>query len=149
MLSGFKIAVDDARGVRGRQTHQDLLGKRHELARRESTLALNARRERLAVEELHDHEAVVVGQRAEVEHLENVIAADAAGRLRFALEPLHRLGVGRGGRVQDLDGDAAPNANVLALVHGAHAAFADQADDAVLTLDNLADFERHEGSLKT
>ena len=105
--------------------------------------ALDALRQRLAVEELHHHVAVAVGQRAEVEHLEDVIAADAAGRLRLALEALHRLGVVRDGGVQHLDGDAAPDADVLALVDGAHAAFADHFDDAVLTIEDLAGFEGH------
>ena len=44
----------------------------------------------LAVEELHDHEAIAVGERAEVEHLDDVIVADAARGLRLALEALRR-----------------------------------------------------------
>ena len=86
------------------------------------------------------------GQVAEVEHLDDVIATDAAGGLRLALEALHGVDVGRGAGVQDLDGDAALDADVLALVDGAHATLAEQADDAVLALDDLADFERHGGS---
>ena len=42
--------------------------------------------------------------------------------------------------VQHLDRDAAVDARVLALVDGAHAALADQADDAVLPVDDVAVF---------
>ena len=85
--------MDDARGVRGAEPVEHLLDERRELVRRQPPAALDALAKRLAVEELHDHEAVAVGQLPEVEHLEDVVVADAAGGLRLALEALHDVGV--------------------------------------------------------
>jgi hypothetical protein len=50
--------------------------------------------------------------------------------------------------MQHLDRDAAMDQRVLALVHGAHSALAEQALDLVLALDPIADLQAH-GSLCT
>ena len=47
--------------------------------------------EAVPVEELHHHVAIAVGQVAQIEHLDDVLGADASGRLGFALEALHRV----------------------------------------------------------
>ena len=72
-----------------------------------------------------------------------MIIADTTCGLRFAFEALHHLDIAGEGRVQHLDRDPAIDANVLALEHGAHAAFADHPDNPVLVVYELADFERH------
>ena len=69
--------------------------------------------------------------------------ADAPGRLRFAFEALDGVLVLGDASVQHLDGHAAMDADVLALVDGAHAAFADQPDDAVLAVDDFAGRQCH------
>ena len=87
--------------------------------------------------------AISTGQLAEVEHLEDVIVADAARGLCLALEALRDLDVAGVGAVQNLDRDFALDADVFAQVDRTHSAFPDQLDDAVLTFDELSDFERH------
>ena len=82
--------------VRGAEPVEHLAHERRARCGVEPPVPLDARRASgLAIEELHDHEAVAVGERAEIEHLEDVIVADAAGGLRLALEALHRVGVRR------------------------------------------------------
>ena len=95
---------------------------------------------RLAVQILHDDEVVAVGQLTDVEHLQDVVVADAASRLRLALEALHHLFVARVRRVQRLDRHLAIDANVLAQVDGPHTALANHFDDSVLPIDHLAGF---------
>ncbi len=139
----LEVAVNDACRVSGGEPGEDLAGERDDLARRQADPSLDAGAQRLAVQVLHHHEAVVVGQRAEVEHLEDVIAADTSGGLSFALEALHGFGVACGRGVEHLDRHPSPDADVLPFVHGTHTALADQSDDPVLALDDLSDFERH------
>ena len=76
----------------------------------------------------------------EVEHLQDVIAADAAGGLRLALEAPH--GFFRNAvRVQHLDRDTPLDEGIFAFVDRAHPALANQAHDAVLALDDLSGLE--------
>ncbi len=77
----------------------------------------------------------VVGH-AHVHDLDDVDVADAAGRLRLAVEPPHHLRVVGEFRTEGLDGDASVDQHVLRFVDGAHAAFADEADDAVFLAEN-------------
>ncbi|HVK30760.1 MAG TPA: hypothetical protein VM575_20665 [Nocardioides sp.] len=140
--------MDDAGAVRGAEPHQHLTDERRELRRAQASGVLDPTRQRLAVEELHHDVAIAVVEPAEIQNLEDVIIADAAGRLRFPLEALHHLGVAGEGRVQHLDRDAAIDADVLALVDGTHAALADQPVDPILAFDDLADLETHELTLR-
>src|SRR5262249_16982881 len=94
--------------------------------------------ERFAVEVLHDHVAIAALECAEIEHLENVIAADLTGCLRLSLEPFDRLDVVRTSRDQDFDRDAPANEDVLAFVHLAHPALSEQSTDSILVVDDLA-----------
>src|SRR6185436_17078534 len=103
--------------------------------------ALEALLERLAVEVLHDHEAVAVRCGAAVEHLDDVVRADAAGRLGLALEAPGVLGVALL-LVEHLHRDRALDAHVLADVHGAHPPAAEHAAQAVLAVEGLA-FAQH------
>jgi hypothetical protein len=72
-----------------------------------------------------------------------VIGPDATRGLRLALEALNGVDVGGGAGVQDLDGYAAVDTYVLALVDGAHPTFAEQPDNPILTFDDLAGLEGH------
>jgi len=65
--------------------------------------------------------------------------ADGAGRLGLAQEALHRVRLALGVRVHDLDGHPAVDPGVLGLVDRTHAALPQQADEAVLPVDYLAD----------
>ncbi len=138
---GLEIAVDDARGVGRHQRREKLSGDGRHLLGRQLAVPLDPLGERLAVEKFHDHEAVAVGQRPEVEHLEDVVVADLAGGLRLPLEPADDVDVARGVGVEDLDGHTAADEDVLPLVHGPHAAGPDETGDAVLAVDDLSGLE--------
>ncbi len=132
--------------MRRPEPDQRLTDQGRKLVRQEPTAVLDAVGQRIAVQELHDDVAIAVRQNAQVEHLQDVIVADATSGLRLTFEALHHLGVAGERGVQDLDRHAAIDAHVLALEDGAHAALADQPDDAVLVVYELADFERHRGA---
>jgi hypothetical protein len=136
--------VDDPRRVCRGERREELPRDRRDLTRREVGMTDDALRERLSVEILHDHVAVAALEGAQVEHLENVIAADLACRLGLTFEPTNGLcGVRRGVRDHHLDRNASPNEKVFAFVDDTHPARADRADDPVLAVDDLARFERH------
>ena len=139
--------MNDAGRVRRREPFQELVEQVRHLLRGHALLALDPLPEALALEVFHHHEAVAVGQVAEVEHLDDVLGSDAAGGLRFALEPLHHVGLRGDGSVEHLDRHLAMDADVLAFVDGAHTAFAQQADDAVLPFDRVTRLQAHRGLL--
>jgi hypothetical protein len=143
----LQIAVNDAGYVRGAEPDQDLSHQRRKLVRHHSAALLDPAGQRFAVQKLHDDVAIAIRKNAEVEHLQDVIVADPSGCLRLALETLHHFGVAGERGVQHLDRDAAIDAHVLAFEHGTHAALADGADDAILVVYELADFERHRVNL--
>src|SRR6185436_6275624 len=58
----LQITMDDPRPVRRREPFEDLPCNRVRLLRGEAPALLDARREAVAIHELHDHEAVAVGQ---------------------------------------------------------------------------------------
>ena len=139
--------MDDARGVRGRRALEDLHGMSGA-----TSCGVSRPRPWMRCSGVSPSRYSMTMKRSPSGRLPRSSTstmcsrADAPGRLRLALEALHRVGVARLRCVQHLDRDAAADADVLALVDRAHAALAEQADDAVLALDDLADFERHEGS---
>ncbi len=130
--------MDDAGLVGLAEGLEHLEHDRHELLREEPAVALDAVRERLAVEVLHHHVARVVGEDAEVEDLADVLRSDERRRLRLALEALDHVGLRRDAEVEHLDRHLAADADVLALVDGAHPSSPEQAHDAVLAVDDLA-----------
>ena len=130
--------MDDSRAVGGGEPLHQLERDRRKLLRGQAAARLDAAAEALAVQKLHHQVAVASGQCAEVEHFDDVLGADASGGLGFALETRDRLALLGDRGEQHLDGDAPVNARVLALVDGTHAALADQADDPVLPIDDVA-----------
>src|SRR5262249_29530945 len=122
---------------------EKLVHDRGEHQGQDAPLSLDAVVESLAVQVLHDDVAIAVGGRTEVQDFEDVVVADLAGGLRLALESLDGLRVRSRARVKDLDRDPAADPHVLAFVDGAHAARADEADDAILPIQELADRDRH------
>jgi hypothetical protein len=140
---GLEVAMNDARQMRHLESRQELLHDGHEIARGDAAAMFDALTERLALEELHHHVEAAVVHRAQVEHLDDVLAADASRRLRLALEALHGVGAFGDGWQQHLDGDAAMDARVLALVYRSHRAAAELADDAVLAVEDLAGVKGH------
>jgi hypothetical protein len=138
---GLEIAVNDVGIVRRAQALQQLMSDGIELDGRNTTAGANAIAQAVAIHELHDHVAVATRQVAEVEHFDDVLGADATGRLCLTLEALHGFSRFGDAGVEHLDRNLAMDASVLALVHRAHPAFPDQADDAVLAVNDVAGAE--------
>jgi hypothetical protein len=82
-------------------------------------------REVVAVEVLHHQEEAAVGELAGVEDLDDVGVADRGGDAGLGLEAAGDEAVAGPLAVQDLDGDAAADRQVLGEVDGAHAAGAE------------------------
>ena len=95
--------------------------------------------QRLARQELHHQEQRALGRAAEVGDGDDVRVGEAAGRLGLALEAARELFLAAQLGQQHLDREIAPHHRVLGAVHGAHAADADAADDAVALTDDDAD----------
>ena len=79
------------------------------------------------------------GGAAEVGDGDDVRVGEAAGRLGLALEAARELFLAAQLGQQHLDREIAAHHRVLGAVHGAHAADADAADDAVALTDDDAD----------
>src|SRR5690606_34224254 len=141
---GLQVAVDDARLVRRLEALEHLRHDGHALRRGEALLLLDARGEGFPIEELHHPGARAGGQAAEIADFDDVLRADATGRLRLALDPLDDVDLLRHGCVQHLDGDASLDAGVLTLVDGPHPALSHEANDAVLAVDDLAWLQCHD-----
>ena len=100
------------------------------------------------VEQLHDQErrARELGRDVRVDHLDDVLTADARRRLRLALEALDRQRVARREAVEELQREQVPGAQVLDDVDDAHAAPAELADDAVARGDERGRGGVHDAS---
>jgi len=98
----------------------------NEVEWRHGPCALEAMREILAREELHD-EVGDVALAPHVREIDDVRVAQARGELRLAQEALARARDGGDAGRERLDGDAPADLGVDRLVHGAHAARSKQA----------------------
>ncbi len=134
----LQIAVNDARSVGGTEPLRDLQRDRRHVFGRHPSEAANARRQWFSIQELEHHEVRAVRQRAQIEHLEDVVVADFSGGLSLPFEARRHVRTAGERGVQHLDGDASLDPDVLALEDRAHPPFPDHADDAVLPLDDLA-----------
>ena len=92
---------------------------------------IDDRRERRAVEILHDDVRPAVGQHREIEHVDDALVADQVDRLRLGEEPLDEIAAIAALARQHLDRDAAADRRMHALVDAAHAADAEQPRDAI------------------
>ena len=99
-------------------------------ARGRQTLLAAELAQRLAADELGDHEGRAV-LRADVEHGQDIGMAQCGSRTRLALKAGESIRVvGDVGR-QDLDGHVAAEPGVARPVHDAHAARAERRDDVI------------------
>ena len=94
--------------------------------------------ERAAAQQLHDHVRASVSEPADVIDLADVRMADGAGGARLALETLDRITTPLLSAVQDLDGDASAQGDLLCFIDGAHAALPDDTQDAVAPVEDHA-----------
>src|SRR5207253_971892 len=75
----------------------------------------------------------------EVEEPDHVAMVDGCNRFRFALEALAEVGIGEQLRLENLDGDAATDGEVLRGEDLAHGTDAEALDELVAAGDDLAD----------
>ena len=122
----LQVPVQVAGLVQCLERGEHALRERQHLRERERP-ALEAARQRLALEQLHRDEEVA-RVLADVVDLADVRVLDARGGARLAPEALARRVVGLGDR---LDGDAAAQALVFRREHDAHAALSEPVQDPV------------------
>ena len=82
----LEVAVDDARAVRVREAHPDLLDDGVQLVDRDGAGALEPVDQALALEQLEDEDDAVLGVLLDVEDLRHVVAVDRARRARLLPE---------------------------------------------------------------
>src|SRR4051794_37872957 len=93
--------------------------------------------ERLAREKLHhDVRRAVVGA-AEIEHIDDVGVRELGGEARLGEKATLHLGTARDVRMKDLDGNLAPDEEVLRLPYVAGGAFAEEPKQPILSADGL------------
>lgn len=88
--------------------------------------------ERLALEQLHDEEALVVVA-TDIKQRADVRMTEAGNRLGLAVETRFGLRVADAAGGQDLDGDVPIEARVLRAIDLAHTAHADRGDNFIGT----------------
>ncbi len=131
--------MNDAVLVGRRQATQYLGHQIHSQGHRQQQTLLQQHGERLAVEQLHDHEQQSVGCAAQVEHIDDVRMTDGAGGSRLAFEAGGQVGIVAQFLAQRFDGHSAFKRDVQPLVDHPHGASADLAGDLVLAIERLAD----------
>jgi hypothetical protein len=107
----------------------------------ELAFALLDVRERLALEQLHDEIRDAIGRALDVGHLHDVRALDLSGDARLLQEAIDEAGLPREIPMKDLDRYVRAEIDVLGFVHRAHASVAEQAEELVLSTDDLADLD--------
>ena len=128
---GLQIPVDDALLMGSGESLRDLQRIVHGLLlRNRARVELSA--QRLAFQKLHDGvgDSVLV---SEVVDREDVLVGKRRDRLRLALEPRERVGIGRDGLREDLDRDVPVQLPVPRPVHLPHPARAERREDLVGT----------------
>jgi hypothetical protein len=133
------IPVDDSFGVRCGENIEKLMGELAHLAGAEPTTAsLEARVERLPLEQLHDEKHGPVLGRVVVEDAHGPPVIDLVGDITFTQKAVPQLGVDRNVRVEHLDRYPVPVA-VRAKVHRGHTAGANEPLKAILRIDCASD----------
>ena len=126
---GLQVPMDDALLVRRGETPGNLERVVHGLLRGDRT-GVELLAQRLAFEKLHDR----VGDallRSEVEDRQDVRMRERRDRLRLALEPGERVGIGRDGLRKHLDRDVPLELRVPRPIHLPHPARAEGREDLV------------------
>src|SRR4029079_1175394 len=131
----LEVAVNDAALVRGGDAGAQLAGDVDRLVRREDAEAAEQRREILAVDILHGQEAAAVGV-AQVVEAADVLVGDLAGDAQLVVELGEARGVGGGPLGQELERNRLVEGEVVGAVDLAHAAAAEQRDQAIARRDH-------------
>src|ERR1051325_11617440 len=128
--------MNDSDVVRGGEWTACLARKPGRFQRIKLYAALEAVRDGLSLQELHDEVGATIGELPEIEDRDDVGVPDRTGRDRFVQETLEHV-AGRS-LLQDLDGDFLADALVNGTVHNAHPTLAENLRESV-TVDLLAD----------
>ena len=134
---GLDVAVDDPLCVRRREHVEELVGEAQEIGQRHGAL-LGARREALALEQLHHEERRAVLGDVDVVDLDGAGVTKFVRGLRLALEALAQIAILRERGVQDLD-RLAPADLVATDVHGRHPAHAEETLELPFPAQHRAD----------
>ena len=105
---GLEVAVDDPLAVRGPHPGRELPADLHRRLRRQPLDPSKARRQALALEEVHDQVGGTVGQLTEVEDLDQGRVPQIGRGLGLVEKSCHQVRLLRVLGQQHLDGDPAP-----------------------------------------
>ncbi len=129
--------MDHAFGMSGVERAADLLHHRDCFLGRELSPIAQQRAQILAVYVFHADEADAVGL-TQVVNADHVLVGDVAGENELLLEALQNRGIGRQFGTDDLERDQAVEFAVAGLVHRAHAALPEHAQDFVASTEKHA-----------
>ena len=130
-VGGLEVPVQHALVVRRGQGRADLAHDRDQHRGGHPSVDGQPLGQILTLQQLHHHERRSVGQRVEVQHVDDVAVSQAAANLRLTAEPLQRIGVVTQRLAQDLDRHRAREPHMLAGIDHAHRPVAHQVLDAV------------------
>ncbi len=131
-VGGLEVAVDDAGGVRGLKARRRIEETRQHLAPRPRLCARRAADpvlEVLPLDQLHG-DPQALRRLADVVDADDVGVVDARDRLRFRLQPAGGLAAAAQLALHQLDRHPALELGIVRHVDDAHAALAEQLDDA-------------------
>ena len=134
----LEISMHDAHAVGFDHARACLEDVVHGFAQGEALTGLELRVEVATFEELHHDVRDTLRGRVDVRHPRDVARTQARHRSRLALEPCDELGVARELWREHLDRNALLETLVSRLVDERHAPFAEEPDDLVLAVEDLA-----------
>jgi len=141
-VAGLEVPVDDARGVGRIQSGGHLPQQRQHLRWRHSAFALQPLEQRLAVQEFHGEEVQRLAggrlRRVQVINAADVGVAGLSGQEHLAAKALQGRAVVREMRKDGLQRNVGMQHLVLCLVHLAHAARGDEAENGEAARERLA-----------
>ena len=144
-VSGLEIPMHHARAVRVDEAAEDILTDAlGELPGERAARGLQALRERLSVEALHEQKELTVVGVIDLEEEGDVLALDAARGLGFPVEPRHQEVVAAGAP-HHLDRHDLPGRQVLRFEDLAHAPLPEDAAEPVFPAENSARPHAREG----
>ena len=144
-VGGLEVAVDDAGSVRLLEPVRGLLHETAGEERIEPPATREHPRQILPFQQLHHEKETQVGIGADIEYVNDVLALDGARAARLAFEAMDDLVVVGEQRLDQLDGDAFSEGDVLSLVDDRHAALAEDALDPVPAREHPTDGTRGVG----
>ena len=146
-VARLEVAVDHPELVRRPQTRRQLTGEQRRADRSKPGAIVDELRQRLAGQQLHDHERHALGGRAVVEDRHDVAMIDSGDRLRLSPESLGHLAIRGHLAEQDLHRPLPTDLGVHRAIDAGHTPFAKALDDAIavqLDADHRVDIGRHQ-----